>query len=311
VVTKLDRRNFLRASALAGAGAFTLQQLACSGDLMGTVTSSPAGVNTSLLGALTPTRAENVEETVLALPKDFHYTVIGKTGDVLSDGLRTPRAHDGMWAFDVNGQLRLVRNHEVNNQVGTEGAAIGPNAYDPLAGGGTTTLVVDPKTRQVVRQFVSLSGTLVNCAGGPTPWNSWISCEETVLGPRRFRNAQFQAQGGFSKQHGYCFEVPAAADGPVAPVPLKAMGRFVHEALAVDPATGIVYLTEDRATCGFYRFVPNKSGQLAAGGRLQMLAINGRPAFLTTTRQQQGVKQPVAWVDINDPDPSDPDELAV
>lgn len=61
-----------------------------------------------------------------------------------------------------------------------------------------------------------------------------------------------------------------------SPPALKAMGRFVHEAIAVDPQTGIVYETEDRGTSGFYRFIPDSKGNLADGGKLQMLAIKGR-----------------------------------
>ncbi len=231
----------------------------------------------------------------------------------MSDGLRTPRAHDGMAAFQINGQLRLVRNHEINNQTGKPGNAIGPDPYDPLAGGGTTTLVIDSKTREVVRDFVSLSGTLVNCAGGPTPWKSWITCEETLLGKDRIKSASGLDLGGFTQHHGYCFEVPASADKPVAAVPLKAMGRFQHEAIAVDPRSGIVYLTEDRVTAGFYRFIPRKPGQLAAGGRLQMLAVKNRPNLIASRQQQTGVALPVIWVDITNTDPAEAglDPLAV
>jgi uncharacterized protein len=264
-------------------------------------------------GPLFPTKSNNTAETLLALPKGFQYTVIGKTGAMMSDGRPTPRAHDGMAAFEVNNQLRLVRNHEVNNQTGMPGIAIGPDPYDPLAGGGTTTLVIDPKTREVVKDFVSLSGTLVNCCGGPTPWKSWITCEETLLGKDQLKNERGQNLGGFTQHHGYCFEVPAAADKTVAPVPLKAMGRFQHEAVAVDPRTGIVYLTEDRVTAGFYRFIPRKRGELAAGGRLQMLAVKNQPNFIASKQQQTGVAHPVTWVDIADPDPPEAglDTLAV
>ncbi|MGH9428595.1 MAG: alkaline phosphatase PhoX, partial [Terriglobia bacterium] len=120
-------------------------------------------------------------------------------------------------------------------------------------------------------------------------------------------------QGGFNKGHGYCFEVSAAANEAVAPVPLKAMGRFVHEAVAVDSQTGIFYLTEDLPTAGFYRFIPNKKKRLAAGGRLQMLAIKDRPNFNTRTGQQSGVALPATWVDISNPDPPEAelDNLAV
>jgi secreted PhoX family phosphatase len=91
------------------------------------------------------------------------------------------------------------------------------------------------------------------------------------------------------------------------------MGRFQHEAIAVDPRSGFVYLTEDRVTAGFYRFIPLKPGQLAAGGRLQMLAVKDRQNFITTRDQRAGVANPVTWVDITDPDPAEAgrDTLAV
>lgn len=310
-MTKIARRDFLLTAGIAGAGAFAFRGFASQAAFFG----DPGIARSSNLdyGPLFPTKTNNTGERLLALPKGFQYTVLGKTGTLMSDGRSTPRAHDGMAAFQVKKQLRLVRNHEVNNQVGKPGMAIGPNAYDPLAGGGTTTLVIDPVTRDVVRDFVSLSGTLVNCAGGRTPWNSWISCEETLLGLESFKNASGQDQGGFEKHHGYCFEVPAAADSPVTPKPLKAMGRFQHEALAVDPKSGIVYLTEDRPAAGFYRFIPKRPGKLEAGGRLQMVAVKSRPNFDTRTQQTAGAALGATWVDIRDPDPKEAerDDLAV
>jgi len=248
-------------------------------------------------GGLSPTAAANTGEVLLALPEGFHYTAFGRTGEPMSDGLPTPPDHDGMAAFQAGDELRLVRNHE-DTSVGTPIAPSGPS-YDERATGGTTTLVIDPATRLPLRSFVSLSGTLINCAGGPTPWGSWISCEETTHGPAV----------GLEQRHGYCFEVPASADGPVTPVPLKAMGRFVHEAIAVDPASGIVYLTEDNDgyVSGFYRFLPNERGRLAAGGRLQMLSIRGRANYDARRGQQPAERMGVDWVDIPDPDPDDPD----
>ncbi|HEY7785033.1 MAG TPA: alkaline phosphatase PhoX [Pyrinomonadaceae bacterium] len=301
---RVGRRNFLVGAAMAGASGLAFDGLVRRAELVRAIARGEASPDAALLGRLAPAATENTRENLLSLPEGFHYTVIGQTGDKMSDGHPTPHAHDGMAAFEVNGQLRLVRNHEVNRPVGVPGAAIGPNAYDPLAGGGTTTLIIDPRKRTIIRDFVSLSGTLINCAGGPTPWGSWISCEETVLGPEKFKTASGQEQGGFSKPHGYCFDVPAAANEPVNPVPLKAMGRFVHEAIAVDPRTGIVYLTEDKGHSGFYRFIPKEKGRLAAGGKLQMLAIKGRARYDTRTQQKPGEELPVAWVDIPDPDPA-------
>jgi secreted PhoX family phosphatase len=212
-----------------------------------------------------------------------------------------------MAAFKVNGELRLVRNHEINNDLGRDGAAFGDAAfaYDMKAGGGTTTLIIDPKTRELVRDFVSLNGTLHNCAGGPTPWGSWVSCEETTLGNNLIKDESGSERGGFSQKHGYCFEVVAGADGAVKATPLATMGRFVHEAVAVDAGTGVVYLTEDRLTAGFYRFIPKRQGKLSDGGKLQMLAIAGRRQFDLRTGQKAGESFDVNWVEIDEPDPPD------
>ena len=120
-----------------------------------------------------------------------------------------------------------------------------------------------------------------------------MTCEETVAG----------RVDGWQQEHGYIFEVPVAATRAVNPAPLKAMGRFVHEAIAVDRATGTVYETEDRTpTAGFYRFIPTTHGRLADGGRLQMLAIHERPNYDTDKGQTVGAKLSVRWVDIAEPD---------
>ena len=303
----MNRRSFIRRAGLTATGLLAFQGLARRAQLL-EARAQPVGY-----GPLSPVPAKNTGELLLALPPAFQYTVFGKTGTLMSDGRRTPRNHDGMAAFRVGKELRIVRNHEINNYVGKREVVLGPKSYDPLAGGGTTTSIIDPHTREVVKDFVSLSGTLVNCAGGPTPWGSWISCEETVLGPTRINTSEGGERGGFSMPHGYCFEVSAASNGEVSPVPLKQMGRFVHEALAVDRRSGIVYLTEDFGSAGFYRFVPRKRGRLAEGGRLQMLAIADRPKFDTRSKQTQGLALPVTWVDIANPDPPEAelDNLAV
>jgi hypothetical protein len=167
--------------------------------------------------------------------------------------------------------------------------------------------VIDRKTNLIVRDFVSLSGTLINCSGGPTPWGSWISCEETTLGPTIRTSSTGNKTGGFPKPHGYCFEVAASANNNVTPVPLKAMGRFVHETVAVDKKSGFIYLTEDYSPCGFYRFIPNRSKRLAEGGTLQMLAIKGKNGYDTRTGQKQGTSFTANWVTIDNPDPPEAD----
>jgi uncharacterized protein len=310
----MNRRNFLLSAAVASTGGLMFAGFARRAELFdGRVNLS--NLKAAGYGELFPVAAKNTGETLLALPKGFEYTVVGKKGGALADGQTTPGAHDGMSTFDLRGELRIVRNHEVaGGRVPKDGAAIGKNNhYDETAGGGTTTLVVNRKTRLVERDFVSLSGTLINCAGGKTPWGSWISCEETTLGQTKFKDARGVEIGGFSKPHGYCFEVPASANNNLPPVPLKAMGRFVHEAVAVDAKTGIVYLTEDNNPAGFYRFLPARGRRLAEGGALQILTVKDRQNFDTRKGLENGATFAAAWATIDNPDPAeaDVDSLAV
>ncbi|MDD5320152.1 MAG: DUF839 domain-containing protein [Methylococcales bacterium] len=168
------------------------------------------------------------------------------------------------------------------------GVAIGPNPYDERTAGGTTTLVINPKTLEVIKDFVSLSGTLINCAGGRTPWGSWISCEETTLGQTIRSNKIGNPTGGYPKPHGYCFEVFASANASVKPVPLKAMGRFKHEAIAVDQNTDIIYLTEDAETAGFYRFLPKRNQHRLFGSKWYARELHAHPL---SQRQNGGFRQ--------------------
>ncbi|MCU1290615.1 MAG: hypothetical protein JWN60_2844 [Acidobacteria bacterium] len=311
----MNRRKFLWQLSLATSGAF----LAYSGFQNRALALSETGNLDSLrsfgFGELVPTAAKNTGETLLALPRGFQYNVIGKVKSRMGDGLVTPSAHDGMATFNVKNELRVIRNHEVSGgRVPKEAAGIGKsNHYDETAGGGTTTLVINPKTYEIERDFVSLSGTLINCAGGPTPWGSWITCEETTLG-QSFRTLRDGRKvGGFAKPHGYCFEVSASANSNVTPVPLKAMGRFVHEAVAVDKKSGIVYLTEDYNPSGFYRFLPKRNKRLAEGGTLQILKIKNQDNFDTRKGQKTGMTYAATWATIDNPDPAeaDMDEAAV
>ena len=300
-MTAHDRRDFLRRSARAAGATLFAPSLAGlvsrSRDVLPAEPDAPAYRRAALGdGGYGPLRAAGPE---LELPEGFTYTVLSFNGKPMSDGLPTPGAFDGMAAFALpNGNVRLIRNHEnrdtpANSKVKGDPA----KAYDARGGGGCTSLEVrvgSDGTPEVVRDFLSLNGTIVNCAGGPTPWGSWLTCEESVEG--RFY--------GWEQEHGYIFEVPVSAEGLVSPVPLKAMGRFVHEAVAVDPETGIVYETEDRQIAGFYRFIPSTPGRLADGGRLQMLAVEGRPNLDTADGMTVGATMRVTWVDIDNPDPA-------
>jgi len=248
-------------------------------------------------------------EPILALPDGFNYRVLSMTGMTMSDGTLVPAGHDGMAAFRGPGNTTiLVRNHELTSS--STYPVVGATRYsDGAALGGTTTVVVGPN-RKVQKDFVSIAGTRTNCAGGPTPWGSWITCEET------FSTSTNSA--GVAVRHGYNFEVVADAEsGIVTPVPLVAMGRFSHEAVAVDPATGYIYETEDRGDSCFYRFVPAQRitapGQLAAvGGTLYALKIKNGPQNTTNNSTQGGVPGAIAvgqtfdveWVQINNVDPS-------
>lgn len=278
----LSRRSFLLTT---GAAAFATPLDALRSRLeAGALAPSELGY-----GPLQPVNDATTGLPLLELPEGFRYMTFGWSGDPMDDGRRVPPLHDGMAAFPgENGLVVLVRNHEIG-----PGSALNAPAYDSQAGGGTTTTVFDPVNEKVVSTRVSLAGTLRNCAGGPTPWGSWLTCEESVLGPADQQNA-------LPLQHGYIFEVPH--DGVSEARPLKAMGCFVHEAIAVDPRTGNVYETQDRAQAGLFRFVPKTRGRLAEGGRLQMLAVDGRRAFDTTRGQRAGAAYDIHWVDIPEPD---------
>ncbi|WP_262403476.1 PhoX family protein [Actinomadura sp. CNU-125] len=255
-------------------------------------------------GPLCRARAASTGEELLALPAGFTYTVFGLTGTTMSDGQATPIAHDGMAAFPSprRGAVRLIRNHEVRTGPGSPTGRVhvpGSDRYDEQGVAGTTTLDVDPRTGRVLEHFVSLNGTTTNCAGGVMyGGRGWLSCEETTAGPRQ----------GWQRKHGYVFEVPLHGPGPGRPAasrPITAMGRFSHEAVAVDPRTGYVYETEDDSgkPNGFYRYRPRNPRDLAGGGVLEMLKITGRPGYDTREGQRMGARLPVEWVRIDDPDP--------
>jgi uncharacterized protein len=292
---ELSRRDVIRRGATLVAGMSIGAQLMASTGADTAV--ARAMRRAASAGAGKPGYGPLVKQTgEMTLPRDFTAFSFGEAGSRMTDGFKTPEKHDGMTCVaDGPGRVKLLRNHE---RAGL-GRAIGhgQNAYDRVAKGGVTSSVVDTRSGRLVASGIVLSGTDTNCNGGPTPWGSWLSCEENTVGPAR----------GFERKHGYVFEVPFDATGPVDPVPIKAMGRFLHEACAVDPATGIVYMTEDNGDPGdgFYRYLPDHPGQLHRGGKLQMLAVQGRSRINTARNQKVGRKLRCEWVTIKDPDPED------
>ncbi|HYW31239.1 MAG TPA: alkaline phosphatase PhoX, partial [Gemmatimonas sp.] len=303
MTTQVDRRSFLRKSSLMASAALIAPSLtglvSCSDPV---APFDPNGIRADLnrgigggYGKLEPVK----KYPEISIPRGFHAERLSVRGDMMDDGVRVPQALDGMGAFAMGGNIvRLVRNHEIRDTAGSAKPFAG-NPYDAKGPAGTTTLEVELRADGAAtlrRQFSSLTGTFVNCAGGITPWGSWITSEETVAG----------TGAGWLQNHGYNFEVPASANGPVTPVPLKEMGRFAHEAVAVDPATGIVYQTEDRNPSGFYRYIPNVRGNLAAGGKLEMLAVTGAEKYDTRRGQTVGVVMQAEWVPIANPNSDAP-----
>lgn len=289
-MTAYSRRSFLQTVGGAGVG------IALSGSVASLVASQTAalaaGPGTTGYGALVPDPAG-----LLDLPHGFHYRVLSRSVlDHLDSGDPVPGNHDGMAAFPAHGgRTMLIRNHELNSGSETTVPVTDGITYDPSQKGGTTNVLVRPNGR-VERSFVSLAGTIRNCAGGMTPWGTWITCEETeeIVGT------------GPGVRHGYAFEV--GQDGGNR-YPIRAMGRFPHEAVCIDPGTGVVYLTED-ASDPFghvYRFQPRRPlggpGSLHKGGTFQAMKVPGVATDLSEIDVPGTVVEGIEWVDVPNRDP--------
>ncbi|MEU1850739.1 PhoX family protein [Streptomyces sp. NPDC019990] len=288
-------RSATRRQLLAGAGAAGVG-IAFSGALSelfaGTATAQSLGH--AGYGPLVPD-----PKGLLDLPEGFRYRVLSRQGDELRSGEgKVPSSHDGMAAFAGRaGRVHLVRNHENRANGAVPVPAVEGLTYDPAGKGGCTALTVDSRGR-VLSERVAIAGTAVNCAGGPTPWGTWLTCEETE---------DKAGTNGYTKDHGFIFEVDPVDPHRTGAVPLTAMGRFQHEAVAVDPRRGVVYETEDafeKPFGLFYRFLPKKPlggrGSLRAGGRLQAMRVPGVPD-LSTVQDIGAEFDGIEWVDVPDP----------
>lgn len=302
----VSRRKFLVGSAGFAAAAI-VTVLAARRSRRKAVSSGGSTIVPGPYGPLRPVADLETSLPLLMLPEGFQYRSFSWAGDPMANGEPTPDSHDGMGVIAVErhgeeSDLVLVRNHER----GFASPIKAPARYDAAVprfrfhppGGGTTTLVF--RGREWVSVEPSLSGTLVNCAGGVTPWGSWLSCEETLI--------DSTPDGG--RRHGYVFEVRRDATQTTGQ-PIVAMGRLLHEAVAVDPETHYVYMTEDNPNrCTFYRFIPDDSGGGAGsyekGGRLQAARVSGQDnADLRVPAL--GDEFRLEWIDLEKPD-ADPGE---
>ena len=285
----MNRRKFLQISGIFSA-------YALSGSLQTILHASRTSLTNKYLSK-DPNR-------IIDLHSSLSYKILSTKGSLMSDGNQVPGNADGMAAFSVNSNHTvIVRNHELGRTSGKlmgpfkhpkkDALSLGASHYDPTAFGGTTNLLINDNTNEVVKEYLSLSGTMTNCAGGPSPWNTWLTCEENTSVNRKE-----------SISHGYVFEVDPKKDYLQEPVPLKNMGRFSHEAVAFD-RYGYAYLTEDRSDGLLYKYIPNQKNSLLDGNLYALKIKHQDSRNWKKDNISEGEEFSVEWVKLEDPDPVD------
>jgi secreted PhoX family phosphatase len=208
---------------------------------------------------------------ILALPAGFAYTVVSRVGETdLAFGQgKTPDFHDGTAVVGRTWRgYTLIQNHELTPHMSTYGVPhIAGTVYDPgsVNASGCTVLTTDGRGGRVA-EWVGISGTVRNCAGGPTPWGTWLTCEETTITAGATWSGG-GVTGTYEKNHGYVFEVFPDTSDRQLPNPIKAFGRFDHEAIAIEPGRNRAYLTEDASGPNglVYRWTAPRGVRLGAG----------------------------------------------
>ncbi len=233
----MDRRAFLGAAALGAGG------VALGGSLWRrALAPAPTPVRVPAYG-----RLGAPDEHGVALPAGFSSRVVARTGQAVgATGYAWHPAPDGGACFPDGAGWIYVSNSEVRDSGGVSAIR--------FAADGTIT-----------GAYRILDGTDRNCAGGPTPWGTWLSCEEVARGRVYETDPRGEAQA----------------------IVCPDMGRFTHEAAAVDPQRQVVYLTEDEPDGCFYRFRPASWPDLTRGS-LELL-------------REGDDGEPMTWVPVPDP----------